>query len=141
MSEIGNFLDGRGFLMGSPFRSVYFLITSVVGVGCIVVDVYLLYRYRQTLTISAALMLSTLIGLQLIYQWWRVLRYRAKILEAYSKGSEEEVKGGSPLDVALRVAAGGMIDLLFFSYGITLVALILVGFLLSRLDGLAGSPR
>ena len=136
MSDIGNFMDGRNLLTGSPFRSVYFLIASVAGTACIVVDVYLLYRHRQTLTIYAVLILSTLIGLQSIYQWWRTLRFCSKMRELYSKASEEGMKEGAHLDVALRVAAGGMIDLLFFSYGITFIALILIGFLLSRLDGL-----
>ena len=136
MSDIGNFLDGRSFAAGSPFRSLSFLVTSIVGLGSVVVDVYLIYRHWHTAPAYVAPILGIPIGIQLIYQWWRVLRYRAKIREIYSKGSDEEVKEGSPLDVAARVSARGMIDLLFFSYGITVFALILIGVLLSRLDGL-----
>jgi len=71
------------------------------------------------------------IGIQLIYQWFRALRCRAKIRELYSKGSDAD----SGLNVAVFVAARGMIDILFFSYGIALFALILIGLLLSRLEG------
>jgi hypothetical protein len=40
---------------------------------------------------------------------------------------------GSPLDPGVSVAFRGMLDVLFFSYGISVVALGLIGFLLSRL--------
>jgi len=83
-----------------------------------------------------AAILSTPIGAQLVYQWWRVLRYRAKVREIYSKSSNEDVKEGSAFDLATRISARGMIDLLFFSYGVTVFALVLIGALLSRLDGL-----
>jgi len=136
MSDIGNFLDGRSLPAASPFRSVSFLTASVLGLGSVIIDVYLIYRHWQTAPAYVAPVLGIPIGVQLIYQWWRVLRYRTKIREIYSKGSDGYVKGGSPLDTAAQVGARGMIDLLFFSYGITVVALILIGFLLSRLDGL-----
>ena len=136
MSNVGNFPAGRGLLMGSPFRSVNFLIASVVAAGAVVVDVYLLYRHWQTLTAYTVMILSALIGVQLIYQWWRVLRCYGRIQELYSKASDEGVNEGANLDAAVRVATGGMTDVLFFSYGIALSALILVGVLLTRLDGL-----
>lgn len=137
MSDIGNFLGGRsGFSERSPFRSASFLIASIVGLGSVVIDVYLVYRHWYTTPAYVAVILSTPIGAQLIYQWFRVLRDHAKLRELYSKGSTEETKDGSLLDVAARVSARGMIDLLFFSYGIAIFALILIGLLLSRLDGL-----
>ena len=129
MSHFGSFLDGRRFLAASPFRSLSFVIASIAGLCAVIIDVYLIYRYLNTATVQLALILSISIGVQLIYQWFRVLRYRAKIRDLYTKGSDD----GSHLDVAVRVAVAGMIDVLFFSYGITIVALILIGFLLSRL--------
>jgi hypothetical protein len=104
MGDIGNFPDGRSLLIGSPFRSAYFLIASAAGAGCIVVDVYLLYRHRQVLTTYAVLILSILIGLQSMYQWWRALRYYGKIRELYSRATDEGVKEGFYLDTALRIA-------------------------------------
>jgi hypothetical protein len=137
MSDIGNSLGGRsGFSERSPFRSPSFLIASIVGLGSVVIDAYLVYRHWYTAPAYVAAILSTPIGAQLIYQWFRVLRDQAKLRELYSKGSVEETKDGSLLDVAARVSARGMIDQLFFSYGIAIFALILIGLLLSRLDGL-----
>ncbi len=136
MSDISNFLGGRNVPARSPFRSASFLLASIVGLGSVVIDAYLIYRHWHTAPAYVAAILSTPIGAQLVYQWFRVLRDRAKLRELYSKGSVEEAEGGSPLDVAARVAARGMIDLLFFSYGIAIFALILIGALLSRLDGL-----
>jgi hypothetical protein len=54
--------------------------------------------------------------------------------ELYSTISEEERKGAAS-DLALRVAAGGIVDLLFYSYGMMLFALAIIGFLLTRIDG------
>jgi hypothetical protein len=56
--------------------------------------------------------------------------------ELRAKSSTEETKDGSLLDAAARMYVRGMIDLLFYSYGIAIFALILIGLLLSRLDGL-----
>jgi hypothetical protein len=137
MSHIGNFHGGRsGFSERSPLRSASFLITSSIGLASVVIDAYLVYRHWYTAPAYVAAILSTPIGAQLIYQWLRVLRDHAKLRELYSKGSVEERKYGSLLDVAARASARGMIDLLFFSYGIAIFALILIGLLLSRLDGL-----
>lgn len=137
MSDIGNFLGGHNsFFAKSPFRSVSFLVVSIIGLASLVIDVYLICRHWHTAPAYVAAILSTPIGAQLIYQWLRVLRDRAKLRDLYSKGSVEETKEGSLLDVAARVSARGMIDLLFFSYGTVIFALILIGALLSRLDGL-----
>ncbi len=136
MTNIGNFLDGRTLLVGSPFRSLSFLIASVAGAGSVALAAYLLFRHLQMLTVNAAVLLGVLIGAQLVYQWWRVLRYRSKIRALYLKSSGEDTKEGSPLDIAVRVAVGGLVDVLFFSYGIAFSALVLIGFLLFRLDGL-----
>lgn len=135
MSDTGNFTDGRGLLTRSPFRSGLFIVTSSVALGSILVDAYIIYRHWRTAGVYAALILSTLIGLQLIYQWLRALRYYAKLRDLYA-GSDEEIRAGSPLGIALRIAAGGMVNLLFFSFGTILLALILIGVLLTRLDGM-----
>jgi hypothetical protein len=135
MSDTGNFTDGRGLLTTSPFRSGQFIVTTLVAMGSILVDAYIVYRHWRTAGVYAALILSILIGVQLIYQWLRALRYYAKLRDLYS-GPDEGIRAGSPLGVALRIAAGGMINLLFFSFGTILLALILIGVLLTRLDGM-----
>jgi hypothetical protein len=130
MSDIGKSVGGRRSSAASPFRSLSFVVASILGLCAVMIDVYLICRYWHTAPAQVAPMLALPIGLQLIYQWWRALRCRRKIQELYSKASDD----GSPLDVAVRVAAEGMIDVLSFSYGITFFALMLIGLLLSRLE-------
>ena len=133
MSEVSKLIDGDDI---SPFRSVSFWAASVVGLGSVVIDIYLVYRHWHTAPMYVAFILSTPIGAQLIYQWFRVLRDCAKLRELRSKSSVEGTKDGSFLDAAERASVRGMVDQLFYSYGIAIFALILIGLLLSRLDGL-----
>jgi hypothetical protein len=133
MSDFRKFNHGGNY---SPFHSVSFWAASVVGLGSVVIDAYLVYRHWHTAPMYVAFILSTPIGAQLIYQWFRVLRDCAKLRELRPKSSIEETKDGSFLDVVERASVRGMIDQLFYLYGIVIFALILIGLLLSRLDGL-----
>src|SRR6266849_6453545 len=116
MSDIGNFIDGRGLLTRSPFRSGYFVVASLMALGGLLANAYMICRYWRAMGVYGAFVLGSLVGVEQIYQWWRALRYYAKLRELYS-GSDIEMREGSPLGIALRVAAGGIVDLLFFSYG------------------------
>ena len=136
MSDIAKSINGRNIAAVSPFRSISFIVVSTLGLVAVVIDAYLIYRHWHTAPVYVAPILSLAIGLQLIYQWMRMLRYHAKMRKLYSKGPDEELKVGSTFDVAAQVGAGEVMDLLFYSYGITLAALILIGALLTRLDGL-----
>jgi hypothetical protein len=135
MNVTRSFIDGRKFLSGFPLGSAYFVVVSLVGLAAVVADVYILSRHWHTLGSFGVIILAVLIGVQLIYQWSRTLRYYSRVRELYLRKSDEEAQDGSPLDLALRIAAGGLTDLLFYCYGMTLLALILVGALLTRLDG------
>jgi len=136
MSIVRSFVDGRSFIAGSPFRSAHFLAASIVGLASVVTDAYLVYRHWRTAPIGVLLILGILIGVQSLYQWWRILRYRRKIRALCSNGAGEDAVEATSIPESARVAAGGMIEVLFFSYGITFVASILIAFLLMRLDGL-----
>jgi hypothetical protein len=132
MDDFRGYIDGRSFLTGSTFRSGYFLSASIVGLCAVVIDVYILIHHWQALNKGAVVVLGGLIGVQLIYQWWRTLRYYSKVRELYSMRSED-ARDGTPLDVALRIAVGGLVDILFYCYGMTLMALIFIGVLLTHL--------
>jgi hypothetical protein len=95
-------------------------------------DVYLIWRFRYALRINVAIVLALPIGLQLIYQWWRALRYFRKVRELYSAKLDYEAKDGTPLDAALRVATGGISDILFYCYGIELMSLVVIWWLLKH---------
>jgi hypothetical protein len=136
MDNLRNFVDGRIFLTDSPFRSAYFMVATVVGLVSAVIDVYLLFRHWQTLNVYIVLVLGILIGVQLVYQWVRTLRYYYNIRKLYTVKSEVEAKEGTPLDIALRIATGGLTDTLFYCYGMILVEVITIGVLLTRLDGM-----
>ncbi len=136
MSEIGNFIDGRGLLTKSPFRSWYFLLVTVLCLGSIMIVAYLIYMHWQALGLGAICFLVVFICVQAINQWWRALRYYSRLRKLYAAETDGEAKARSPLDIALRIAAGGITDLLFYSFGTTICSLILIRFLLTRVDGI-----
>src|ERR1700678_2486162 len=120
-------VDGRHFLSGSPFRSGYFRAACVIGLCALVIDAFVLCRYWQTLNVYVALVLVVPIGLQLIYQWWRAMWYFSRIRNRYSMVSKENGIEDHPLEIALRFATRGLTDILFYCYGMLLVALVLIG--------------
>jgi hypothetical protein len=135
MGEIRTYMDGRRFLRDSPFRSWQFRSASMVGFVAVCADVYLIVRYWQRLSINAAECLVVLIGIQVVYQWWRTIRYYRKLRELYSLKPGAEAPAGSPVDLALRITAGALTEALFYFNGTALAALIFIGVLMSRLFG------
>jgi len=132
MIDTDKTIAGRRFSKASPFRPFHFAAAAMLGAAVVVLDIYLICRYFNTAPPYAALILGLPIGIQLIYQWWRALRYRSKLRELYSKDPAQ----GSSDDAVIQLAITGIVDMLFYSYGIALFALILVGALLSRLEHL-----
>jgi hypothetical protein len=132
MNDFRGRLDGRCFLTDSPFHSAYFVIATAVGLGAVGLDLYLLVHRWQAMNRHFAMILGALIGLQLIYQWWRTLRYYSQVRQLYSMRPEGEAKEGTPLDLALRISAGGLTDLLYYFYGTILLALVLIEGLLTH---------
>ena len=102
--------------------------------GALLGDAYLVYRCWPMRNGLAVLGLAGLIAIQIIYQWWRIWRYYAVIRKLYSRKRLAEAEDGTALDAALRIAAGGLIDILFYSYGMVIVALAIIGLLLMRLQ-------
>src|SRR5215472_10114912 len=127
MNDCSPFIDGRVFLVGSPFRSGWFALSTGLGIGAVVADIVILYRYWQVLNAGIVVALCVPVGAHLIYQWWRLLKYYARIRSLYLNKSANEAKEGAPLDLALRIASGGLVNLLFYCNGIALVLLVLIG--------------
>lgn len=126
-----SFIDGRCFLTRSPFRSGYFVVITAMGVASIALVVYLLCDYWRDLNTFVAIILALPIGSQLLYQWLRALGYYSKIRDLYSKKPTDGVlEAGS--DEALRIAAGGITDVLFYSYGMILCSLATIAALLAH---------
>jgi hypothetical protein len=136
MGNADNFPDGRKMLIGSPFRSMSFLIDSVLCFSAILAAAYILSRHWHTLNSAMVLVIAVFIGLQLFYQWLRALRYFERLRELYLAAESEPGREGSNLDIALRAAAFGMTDLLFYHFAMVLLCLVLIGSLLFRIDGI-----
>lgn len=136
MNEFGALLDGGVFLANSPFRSAYFLVISIVGCGIVAVNTYIICRHWNTLPLSVIVVLGVFISVHTVYQWWRALRYYSKIRALYGEVNSQEVKSMAPHEAALRIAAGGIADILFYSFGMTLITLGIIASTLTHLDGI-----
>jgi hypothetical protein len=104
--------------------------------GAIAIDSYLIYRHWHTAPKYVAFILSTPIGAQLIYQWFRMLRGCTKYRELCASVPTHEKKDETVLEIAGRLFLRETVDQLTYFYGVAIFALVLIGFLLSRLDGL-----
>ena len=134
MNSPSPFIDGRCFLADSPFRSAHFLVVTALGLSAVVVDIAILYRNRHAAHEHSLVLAGILVAIQLIYQWWRALRYYSKVRSLYAQRLGDEAREGSPLDLALRTATGGLADLLFYCYGIALVLLVFICLLMTSIS-------
>lgn len=116
-------IDGRKFFSRSPFRSGYFLIATAVSWGCVVLVLRILLRHWPHLPSGGVVILS-LIVMGIAQAWVRGYRYIDRLRQLYSGAVLTHVEAGSPLDIALGVAAGVTNNLLFYS--LTTLALSLV---------------
>ena len=134
VGEVRAYLDGRSFLTSHPSRSGYFLVASLLGLSALITDGYLIYQQWSVPNMMGMCGLEGLIGIQIVYQWWRTLRYYAMIRRLYSMKSQKEGEEGTPLDAALRISAGGLTDFLFYSYAMIIVALAVIELILKHIE-------
>lgn len=132
MSEEHLFIDGRALLTTTPLRSKAFLFITAVGSVAVVLDAYIIFRYYQILPAVVSSALACLVGVQLIYQWWRALRYYSKVRRLYAEQVRSGSVGHNYRDAALETALVGIADLLFYSYAIMLVTLVVLVRALAR---------
>lgn len=125
-------MDGGLFLAKAPMHSWYFRIASVLGFGCVLADIFLIWRYYSLLPVGVVVILGVFVGVQAAYQWWRALKYYAQIRHFCAQNPRTNIGEQSPRNDALRLAAGGITDILFYGYGMTLVALIVLGLVLAH---------
>ncbi len=79
-------------------------------------------------------MLSVMVGLQVIYQWIRSLRYYARIRRLYAMATKDDKNPISEItETALQTAVGGITDMLFYYYGIVIVELCIISNLLTKI--------
>lgn len=120
----------------SQYITSVFRNASAMGLCCIVLNAYLIWRHWQALSVYAVTILCIPIGLQLAGQWWRAFRYYARMREIYSAASTKDSQVESYIDVALQASVVAMADFLLWSYVSNLMMLLYIGALLSRSDGI-----
>jgi hypothetical protein len=130
-----NSIGGRNLEVRSPFSSIHFLIASVTCLVCVLLDIYLIFRHWIALTPNAVLMLSMVIGIQLIGLWWRAFRHCVSIERLLLETGKDVVRTPA-LDAVLRASVRGTTDILIWSYLTNLATLLYLSGLLSRLDGM-----
>jgi len=135
MSELGNYLDGRTLLTKPLIRSGYFVNASIPCLAVVLIAIYLVLTYHRVMTAYFVVVLCIYVGLHSFYQWWRSIRYLNRVRELRMNASEDQKTNGTQMDLALRVATGGIVDLLFFGSGMTVCSLVLVWALLRHLTG------
>lgn len=128
--------EGRNILIRSPFRSKYFVTGSIFALGSMAASVYLICRHWKALGVYGSVMLGLCIGLQALYQWLRALRCYWKLRELCSETSHGEVSVESCLVSVLKISELGVYNLMLYSGGLALFALIIIGTLLRYIDGL-----
>jgi len=120
----------------SPFRSMYFLVGSVLVLSALATNVYIIFRHWEILGVSGSLFISAFVGIQALNQWRLALRYRSKLRSLCSEEPPSEfVQKPTPI-LILQIAEQGLYDLMLFSGGMALFALLIIGGLLTHLDGL-----
>lgn len=135
METTRNSIDGRIFLAGSPLRSTYFRIVTVVGLCIVTIDVYILARYWRTLPLPLVAVLGALIGAQTIYQWWRALYYYRLIRRLHGTEAANGENAQRSKQTALSVAVAALTDMLFYSFAMVLILLIVIALCLAHLQG------
>jgi hypothetical protein len=124
MDEIKRFLDGRCFLDGHPLRSWRFVLVTVLGVVAIAVSIIFSYIHQDASRHRFAWIgFATVFSIQLVSQWFRALRYYSRIRSLCS-GSKADTAERGANDLALRIAAGGLTDFLYYYYGLALTILV-----------------
>ena len=132
--DIRGLLDGQRFLVQRPFRSGCFVVMSAVAVLCLLIDAVSVFHSTGAPNERLVLFLGIAIGLQVVALWRRAVRYYSHIRQLYAS-RQLDVASNATLDLVIRIAAGGLTDLLFYSFGMLVTALVMVWGLLTHFGG------
>jgi hypothetical protein len=119
-------IDGRRFFSRSPFLAPHFLIASAMNLACILVEIVLIFHHSGKISPSTELAFAGL-GIMILMSWLGTLRHIRRLRALYQEGQVREVEAGSPLDVALGVAAGEIFDWLACISAAIMLMLIYIG--------------
>jgi len=102
-------IDGRLFFEKSPFLNFDFLVSVVMSILCILIALTIAILHWATLSAGIVWMLVTLCGL-LPISWLSALRNIRRIRSFYMEELIGTVEAGSPMDIALGVAANSITE-------------------------------
>ena len=119
-------IDGRQFFSRSPFLSGHFLVASGMNLACIAMELFLVFHHAAKISPSTELFFAVL-GIVILLSWLGTLRHIRRLRALYLEGLVREVEAGSPLDVALGVAAGEIVDWLLCISAAIMMMLIYIG--------------
>jgi hypothetical protein len=102
-------IDGREFFSRSPFRSRHFLMATGTILACLVMELVIVTHLSGRISSSGAWFLTTL-SLLLLVSWFSALRHIRRMRALYKEGLIGDIEAGSPMDIALGIAAVELID-------------------------------
>lgn len=103
------FIDGREFFSRSPFFNPSFLGGIVATLICIFMALCLAVVFRNRVSLGIVWVLASLCGV-LLMAWTGALRHIRRLRSLYKDGLIGTVEAGSPIDIALGVAANAIIE-------------------------------
>lgn len=102
-------IDGREFFSRSPFLNPHFLVGTIASFICIFMAFGIAIVYRDRVSLGIVWELASLCGV-LPMAWLGVFRHIKRLRSLYKEGLIGKVEAGSPMDVALGVAANAIIE-------------------------------
>lgn len=127
--------SGRDGLLSvhSPMqRSFYFWFATFLGICCIAIDIYIAAAHWRLIRGREFSILTVPIGLQVVYQWWRVLRYENKIKALVDNLNNDRMQAETIVNEMPSIARGALMDVLLWSFILALWLLLYVNSILSK---------
>lgn len=117
---------GREFFSQSPFRSGWFLIAAVVFIVIILGSAAFFAVCWNRIPAGMRVFLLLVVCVRSVNCMWAAIVRHKKLRTMYFPGSVRNIPPGSPITVALDVAARAILDDLFYTNATLLVVLLLV---------------
>ena len=117
-------ISGLSFFSRSPFYSLRVLVVGATNLVCVFLDASLLIRFWDRMP-SHAKHVLIIFGVVLVFSWWGSIRNLNRLRDLYINLDQETTGAGpgSPMDIALGVAAGGITDCLLCISGLTFLTI------------------
>jgi hypothetical protein len=118
-------IDGSDFFLKSPFRSKFFLTGTATIMICIIVELIIILHYSERISHALIQVFVSFLFIMLL-TWFGALRHIHRMRALYKEGLINDVKVGSPMDIALGIAAGAIFDWLACISGAIFIALMYI---------------